>query len=620
MTRAAGLRPQARRLLVLAGLIVALLTYRLAIPGPPTAGDGQYSWIFARSLAFDGDLDLANDYALCGDPWKKGTDEGAGRPANPFYFGPGLVHAPVLFVLRKTMVLRDAPPSWRAGCDGPLVRGTLSISVLFAALTLWLGFRLARRWAGEGASLLAMVTVAFGTSLAHYAAVLPSYSHTLAALGVALALTAWTRARSSGTRLREWTLTGVAIGFAALMRPQQAALLVVPAFTLAASALRRVRARRWPWREAAAGAATIAGFAVLFSIQLYVYRVLYGHYWVIPQGKVYLQLGHAHPWLSLFFPRGLFAWTPLAWLGFTGIGVMIARRPSRSVGLALSAWMAIEIYVASAALVWTGAGTFGSRVLVSLTAPLVVGTAITFDAIGRWLAARPNARGLALVAGLATPAIFFLFSASFGQRINALPDGEAIRSSTHMYSEATRIGFSEIDRSYGNPFVWPASLVFAARYGLHPRRFEDFAEYGMFAHAYRPVKLEGEDTIDFTSRSTQELLVEGLSRGPAGCVLRAPHARFLVTLAWPFITHVRIEADAPLGRPVTLKIRSGSFFRRHDVGAISIAPGQTTQAEIAVPRGAFDSGINEVLLDADEDIVLRKWKWIDQDEHDTRVY
>ena len=43
-----------------------------------TYSDGYYSWLFARSLAFDFDIDLTNDYALCGDPFRLGVDEACG--------------------------------------------------------------------------------------------------------------------------------------------------------------------------------------------------------------------------------------------------------------------------------------------------------------------------------------------------------------------------------------------------------------------------------------------------------------------------------------------------------------------------------------------------------------
>src|SRR5262249_54862156 len=55
-------------------------------PAAHTPGaDGHYTWLYARSLVYDGDLHFANDYAICGDPFALNIDRGGGRPDNPFY-------------------------------------------------------------------------------------------------------------------------------------------------------------------------------------------------------------------------------------------------------------------------------------------------------------------------------------------------------------------------------------------------------------------------------------------------------------------------------------------------------------------------------------------------------
>src|SRR5688572_18562517 len=54
-------------------------------------GDGHYTWLYTRSLVFDGDLDFRNDYKLCGDFWGVGQDRGGtGRVDNAYYIGPSI--------------------------------------------------------------------------------------------------------------------------------------------------------------------------------------------------------------------------------------------------------------------------------------------------------------------------------------------------------------------------------------------------------------------------------------------------------------------------------------------------------------------------------------------------
>jgi hypothetical protein len=69
-------------------LVVYAVVYFLDGSSFRPSGDGFYSWIFARSLSFDFDVEFTNDYALCGDPFRVGVDRGQGHPDNPFYAGP----------------------------------------------------------------------------------------------------------------------------------------------------------------------------------------------------------------------------------------------------------------------------------------------------------------------------------------------------------------------------------------------------------------------------------------------------------------------------------------------------------------------------------------------------
>src|SRR5271168_2012406 len=92
------------------GVLVTLVSYALFLwmfttgPYARNAGsDGYYTWLFARSITYDHDIDFTNDYALCGDPQGKNILRGTRHPDNPFYIGPSVDWVPVLAVLRATM-------------------------------------------------------------------------------------------------------------------------------------------------------------------------------------------------------------------------------------------------------------------------------------------------------------------------------------------------------------------------------------------------------------------------------------------------------------------------------------------------------------------------------------
>src|SRR4051812_16684571 len=94
------------------------------------AADGFYSFLYARSLAFDGDVDFRNDYALCGDPYTVGVDRGTGHPDNAAYAGPAVFWVPLLTVARLFERLpSDADPATRAACHGPWTKSALGIAM-----------------------------------------------------------------------------------------------------------------------------------------------------------------------------------------------------------------------------------------------------------------------------------------------------------------------------------------------------------------------------------------------------------------------------------------------------------------------------------------------------------
>jgi hypothetical protein len=361
--------------------------------------DGHYTWIYARSLAYDFDIHLANDYALCGDPFKLGIDEGGGRPANPFYFGPALLLAPVLWIVKTLVHLEPGATAQRmGGCSGPIVAYTGYAAVIAATITLWLSYRAARRFYAEVPCALALLVVAFASPLSVFGPLSWSYSHVWSALGVAVAFTSFVRAHEDPAATRVWLISGLGCGIAALMRSQEAIWLLAPCASIAWHAVRGRDAASPHWMKTAGARALLvgAGFAAVFSIQLYVYWRIYGSPFVVPQGKLYVQLAHAHPWLLLFGARsGLLYWTPLLWLAVLGIPWLLWDRRLGFVGVAIVIAAVGNVYISSSALSWTGAATLGARVQTSLAPAFVFGIAASSGAILRWGRRRRIAAGTA---------------------------------------------------------------------------------------------------------------------------------------------------------------------------------------------------------------------------------
>lgn len=574
-----------------------------------TYADGYYTWIFARSLAFDGDLDLTNDYRMCGDPWHLGGEMGGHRPANPFYFGPALFLGPLLFVLKLIVRMAPtAPAAWREGCSGPLVAYVGIAAPIACAATVWLGYRIARRWYSERSSALAVLVIGLASPLNVFGTLTWYYSHLWAALAVGIALLCALRAAERPEDHRRWLIAGATAGLAGVMRPQEGLWGLVGAAAIAAVwqsdrstlvALKRL-------------AFLVIGFGAVFWIQLYVYQKLYGSPFVVPQGKLYVQLGHAHPWLLLFSARsGLLYWTPLIWLSVLGLPLLVADGRRRLFTIALVVAMVLNFYVSSATLSWTGSATIGARVQTSLAPALVLATAAALSWVEKWTVRRRFTAGtVALLATL--PWIYLTWEIGPA----GLPNDRPVQA-PQLYGTAITQSFTWVYAKTGNPWTFPASAVFWLRYRAPPSAFDALATDGMFMKEYRNTSPMGPDTFSFTHPPPAYWATGFVPWADETAVIAARPGRFLVTLYWPWVSVVRLKAHPATPARATVHIKASSFFRTREIGTLVFDHDDTL--ELRAPDGAFDSGINEVQIETDTPLVVDTWQWVDTMTHDTGV-
>ncbi|WP_394842165.1 glycosyltransferase family 39 protein [Pendulispora brunnea] len=576
-------------------------------------GDGFYSWIFVRSLAFDGDLDFTNDYAACGDPWHVGVDEGGGRPANPFYFGPAALLAPVLFIARHLVRLpADAPASWRSACGGPLVFYTGLLSIVAVTLVVYFGYRAARRFFDEGACAIAVLAVGFASQLNVNGALVWCYSHLWGAFGVSLTVFLVVRfweAPSVGRAIA----AGAACGLAFLIRPAEILFACTFAGAVADHAIRGGFRRTLPTAAKHTLAFGVALIGVA-SVQFWVHAKLYGFPFVIPQGKLYVQLTHAHPFLLLFAARsGLLYWTPLMWLALIGLPLLVRPKGSRFLFVGLVVATCLHHYVASAALAWTGGATAGARIQTSLVGPFVLSTAACMAPCLRWLERRDWTRSAGV---LVTVAMLPWALVTWSVPTSGVPNDRAVPA-PELYGTAARGTMNTIYESIGNPWTLPATIPFALRYRFAPKVFDIVATDGIFQKQYRTMEPMGTDTLSFASPPSGYFGV-GYEKADQGALIRpGRRMRSLFALYWPWVTHIHLSLATDGRRPANVTLRTGSFFRRYNIGSVRVD--NTTEVDLPVPKNAFDSGINELLVETDAPVTLKAIRFIDQGTHDTRI-
>ena len=129
----------------------------LAFSQPELRADSGYYYGPLRSLAFDRDLDLANEFQTWGFPILPHTDTGQTTTTQPI--GPALVWSPFFAAAHVYVLTRNALVGHRYSPDGyapPYLRATALGSLTGLVLGGWLLWLTLRRRFGTGPSVLAL--------------------------------------------------------------------------------------------------------------------------------------------------------------------------------------------------------------------------------------------------------------------------------------------------------------------------------------------------------------------------------------------------------------------------------------------------------------------------------
>lgn len=577
------------------------LAGRATSPYPAIDGDGHYTWLWARSLVFDHDIDLDNDAKLCGDPWRRGLGP-SGHALNQWPLGPALLWAPLLLLARWIL------PGSGDACRGPWAVFPMYGSSLAAAAALGLAVRMARRHdLPRGAVALAVAAVGLGSMLPYYAVHLPSYSHAATALTGALFFERWDRFRDEPTP-RRGLLLGALLGLAMLMRTQSALLALLPLLDALADLwnARRGDLRGAALRWAAPAVAFLGAALLVESPYRWALRHMYGSPFAVPQGSWYMRWGHSNPMGLLFSSyNGLLTTTPLLYPAVLGLLALPFWPRHRRLWPVAVLFLAV-LYVNGAVWDWWGEASFSSRRLTDFSCLFVVATAMVLGALFRWAERAPRQAAAVLVA---VPVVLgalwnrgAMVSEAEGRtrQMGARPAPERWTPVMHFAGQA-------LWRDAGNPLAWPASLPFALRYRVHPRVYDRLVGEGFFRRRYHDRSLEpGSDRLDFAG--PDEYFAGGFSGATAapdrGRVLLGP-GRMLLPLFDDTLAAVEIEA-APQAE-VTVRLRWNS----RDLGASTVSPA-SPRLRFELAPGAARVGINELHWETGAPVKLRWMQLIER--------
>ena len=376
-------RPGCTVLLVAAMFAVAYAASLVLLRKPDgriVVGDAVHYFVYLRSLVFDGDLHFQNEYQRLYRVDAPGPDIDwiftplpSGYVRNMMPIGPALVWLPLYLLTALGAWIASAFAGGAVDGYGRVFQASAGFSGIAAAgLGAWLTFQTARRAFGDARGIWATVLIWLGSSALYYSLVSPAYSHASSMLATSLTVYVWFVTAETHT-WRRYACLGAAVGFAALVRWQDAVFCILPA----SDALQRAWAGDAParvrWGQALARLSASAAAALLvFVPQLVVWQTIYGEPVLVPQGSEFMRWTSPHLVAVLFSDfHGLFSWTPVIAAGVAGL-VMFARHDRRA-GVPLLAVFLASWYANAAVADWWAGEAVGARRFVSCFPLFVMG-------------------------------------------------------------------------------------------------------------------------------------------------------------------------------------------------------------------------------------------------------
>lgn len=535
--------------------VLPLVLLSLYLQPQRVASDGIFYYAPLRSVVVDRDLDFENEYRILGAQPGYFNPTRTGRLPNNFSIGPALLWAPAFVVAHGVAKLGLYRPT---GFGYPYFTLVATMTVFSGFFGVLWTYRLARAYTEPRAALVAALLVWLGTFHLWYMVYEPSMSHAPAMASVAGLLLF---AHRGVQGWKSFALAGAIGGVVVLMRWQNAVYLPLVLF------VSWIQHGRPKWKEVAAF--VVATFFVFMPQALY-WNMLYGSFFLLPQGSGYVQ------WLSpkfeavLFSSRhGLLSWSPIVFFGLIGILGVVKRAPSLAFGLILSGFL--SVYVNASVQDWWGGASFGSRRFDGLLPTVVLGLSVVLE----WLVVKVRRHPWLSVTGVFLPLVLWnwlLMGVYFGGAIP--PDGP------HSWRTAASDGIELLYRRLGYPFSWPAAIV---------RSLESNTALTSYDLRSSEVRF---NNIDIRMGDTDGLFLgRGWSLPQRGReqtwrVASSGNAELIVSLREK--VPYRVEAVLISREPVFLQLNG------HNVGVLvddSVAP-----STLCLPASSIREGVNNLVL------------------------
>lgn len=555
--------------------------------GARLQSDAFYYYAYLRSIAFDRDVSLANDYRMVGLGDKPHLFEPTvtGYAHSAWTVGPAIVWSP-FFATGHLVAHRLAAQGRDVATDGtsyPYRQSIVIAGLVYALLGWWLTLRLCETWFGPRLASTAVALVAGGSFMLWYTLIEPTMTHAPSMAAVAAFLLCWSRTRDD-RRLRHWMLLGALAGLMTLIRWQNVLFALVPACDAVVALVRAWRAED----RARLRAVLVGGLAftlvasVTFLPQMLAWKSIYGAYLAVSPVGPKIRLTDPRLVLTVFSSRnGLVAMSPIVYVGLLGL-VAFTRR-HRATGVPLAVAVLAMIWFNASIQDWWGSDGYGGRRFDGVLPIVVLGVAAALDGMRRWTLARPQWVAAAAACACVAWNLTLMAAAQRG----TVRLGEAIPFG-RVSGEQARIWHEWI----GHPFSYPANLWFAVRNRVSPAAYDRLGPALFLGDPLRPTgridignddglligegwfppEREGDTTFRWASRDAHILL---------------PLARTA-----PLTVLIRARAFGYPGAPpqsVTLHVGGAAF------GPVTLSP-DWQDLTVETPAEAWTTGLNRVRI------------------------
>lgn len=496
--------------LLLAIALVAIYTFVPPLFDTHISGDGWDYYAMTRSLFFDRDLNLANEFSNCCNQFPHSPHPATGVVWSVAPIGTALLWLPTLALTHVGLVAASLFTDVGAtdGFSRPYFIGTTFGSVILFWIAALLLYQQLKRDFSDKLALGSTFLFIFGSNALLYGTLHTSYTHAASLAANAAAITYW-RATLGDFRVRRWIGLGALCGLCALVRQQAIVVALVPFIEWVRYVLRQ---RPTPWKTAlATGFAATSTACMVFFPQLLTWKYHTGSWVLVPQGDSFVawsDFSIANTLNILFWTRnGLIPWNPVYGLGL--FGFFATKFFRKEIFWPFLFWLAGALYVNAVVTdLWNG-WSYGHRRFIDLAPLFVFGIALFSKKSLDWCERHKDQ--LVIAPLLAVGGLIILLNIFTIQNVWERKTKVALATPMNeVYSKSFQSFLNTTWNLLGNPLSLPASLYYRFFFELPLRSFDRvLGDYLLYR--FEPTEQPLEDRLRPTDVRSRFFLVKGTS-------------------------------------------------------------------------------------------------------------